>query len=105
MESKELGKITSAEVGFTDYMLGLKLEFGGPGWGVGDGCKYSMNFSSGCRYEVGERAAECLRVMTTIGELLAEARVQSVSQLMGKPVEVISVNGLFKEFRILTEVL
>lgn len=105
MEKKLLGKITEAEFGFTEYLMGLKLSFGGPGWCVSDGGRFSMNMSSTCRYEAGEKAAECQRVMDKVAEILKDAKVEHVSELAGKPVEVIIKSGTFHSVRILTEVL
>ena len=38
-------------------------------------------------------------------EILKDAKVNYVSQLVGKPVEVEIEDNMFKDFRILTEVL
>lgn len=40
-----------------------------------------------------------------VAAILKDAKVSSVSGLIGKPVEVTLEGNLFKDFRILTEVL
>lgn len=104
----ELGKITKASFGVVDdrpYLIGLQLFFESSSWGVGDGGKYMMNNSDTCRYKDGQREQAALRVIQQVHDLLAEAKVDSVAKLVGKPVEVTFDGNMFHSFRILTEVL
>lgn len=58
MLDKRLGKIDFAEFGTVkDYpfLMGLQLGFSMSGSGVMDGCKYTVNMSPDCRWEVGTR--------------------------------------------------
>ena len=106
---KKLGKISKVEYGIDpDYgmMMGLRLEFKFPDGGVGDGLKY-LN----CMLTEDDPLREDKRLKTLwmntefIYILLKEAKVKSVSQLKNMPVEVTLENHVFKDFRILTEVL
>lgn len=108
MVEKMLGKITYAEFGkISDYpfLIGLQLGFEMNGCAVMDGGRYSVNISKECKWTPEERAREITIIVEKINEILTAAKVNSISQLIGKPVEVTLVNNTFKEFRILTEVL
>lgn len=101
MNEKLLGKITLAEFGkIKDYpfMIGLKLDFLMDGCGISCGGKYTFNKNN----FNNERVVE---IVSFIDELLCAAKVNNVSELKGKPVEVTIENNTFKSFRILTEVL
>ena len=106
---KHLGKITNAEFGLQrDYpfMFGLQLEFSFDGSCVGDGGMYTINIYSGCKWDSAEQKAEAVEkcIIDTV-DVLKDAKVNNVSQLKDKPVEVELDGNLFKSFRILTEVL
>lgn len=109
MTEKVLGKITRAEFG-TDkdhpFMIGLQLSFSFQGSGVSDGGKYTINIDKKCRaWEKNERSQAVTEMIENIYDLLNTAKVNYISQLVGKPVEVTLEDDLFKGFRILTEVL
>jgi hypothetical protein len=109
MEKKILGKISSAEFGkVRDYpfLIGLQLNFKFDGGGVGDGGINTVNISKGCKWEYPAKRAESLVAMIeNINTILTDAKVENVSQLEGKPVEIIIKGNVFQSFRILTEVL
>lgn len=105
---KLLGKIDFAEFGtIRDYpfMIGLQLGFSMNGCGVMDGGKYTVNIEPNCRWEDRERADAVTNVVEQINDILKAAKVNYVSELINKPVEVTLVNNTFRDFRILTEVL
>lgn len=106
---KELGKITSAEFGsVSDYpfLVGLILSFGGDGWGEGDGGRYTVNIGDACKWSSPtERQETIAHMVDQVNAILTAAKVDSVSGLTGKPVEVTFDGNMFKDFRILTEVL
>ena len=109
MTDKVLGKITRAEFG-TDkdhpFMIGLQLSFSFHVSGVSDGGKYTLNIDKKCRaWEQNERSQAVTEMIENIYDLLNTAKVNYVSQLVGKPVEVTLEDNLFKGFRILREVL
>ena len=108
MIEKVLGRITSAEYGTVkDYpfMLGLQLKFQFKGSGVGCGGKYTINISKTCRWDESDRQEAITKKADELYEILKDAKVNYVSQLVGKPVEVEIEDNMFKDFRILTEVL
>ena len=108
MIERILGKIDFAEFGtIRDYpfMIGLQLGFKIGGGGVMDGGKYTVNISKECKWSEQERTAAVVTAIEDVYKLLNEAKVNYVSQLINKPVEVTIENRIFKSFRILTEVL
>jgi hypothetical protein len=108
MIEKCLGKIDFAEYGtIKDYpfMIGLQLGFSCNNWGVFDGGKYTVNISDHCDWEKGELEATITIRARELCKILKEAKCNYVSELIGKPVQVTVENGVFKDFRILTEVL
>ena len=109
MVEKMLGKITFAEFGkIPDYpfLIGLQLGFEMGGCSVMDGGTYTVNISKECKWEFPEDRAHAITArVEKINEILTAAKVNNISQLKGKPVEVTLENNIFKDFRILTEVL
>ena len=109
MTGKILGKIISAEYGMVDdypYLFGLQLYFKlGDGTSIGCGCRYTINIGEACRWTIEERQHAITESVDKVHQILKDAKVCHVSQLMGKPVEVEVERNTFKDFRILTEVL
>ena len=104
MTIKILGKITFAEYGTVKdhpFLMGLQLGFKlGDGTNVMDGGSNTVNISKECRWE------EAITVnIEKVYEILKDAKVNYVSELINKPVEVTIDKNCFKDFRILTEVL
>lgn len=95
MTKKVLGKIIRAEFGIDkDYpeLTGLQLTFSFNAGCVSSGTKYmSINFID--------------VVCRLVRNLLLDANVSYVSQLIGKPVEITIKDNCFDTFRILTELL
>lgn len=107
-EEKYLGKIDFAEFGLypdRPFLYGLMLGFLFPGMGVADGGKYTVNISDECIWGEGVRQFEITKKAEHLRDILKDAKCNYVSELKGKPVEVTIVDGTFKDFRILTEVL
>lgn len=107
-EEKLLGKIDFAEFGLypdRPFMYGLMLGFSFPGAGITDGGKYTVNISANCRWEESERQEAIAKQAEFISGILKNAKCNYVSELKNKPVEVTISGGVFKSFRILTEVL
>jgi hypothetical protein len=106
---EELGKITSAEFGcIRDYpfLMGLHLRFETENGSVGDGGKYVLNMSPECKWESEERKFNAMeRILKFTYDLLNEAKVNNVSELIGKPVRVYYCGMCFDSFKILKEVL
>ena len=109
MDGKILGKIDFAEYGTVrDYpfLIGLQLGFKlGDGTGVMDGGSNTINISRECRWEESEREAAITVSVEKVHQILKDAKVNYVSELINKPVEVTVEKNCFKDFRILTEVL
>lgn len=110
MNGKILGKITKVEFGFVrDYpfLFGLQLTFSlGDGSGVGTGSRYTVNISDECRWDTpDEREKAITDLIDEIASIMKDAKVDDISDLKNKPVEVTIEGNLFARFRILTEVL
>jgi hypothetical protein len=109
MDGKILGKIDFAEYGTVrDYpfLIGLQLGFKlGDGSGVMDGGSNTINISKECRWEESERTAAVTVNVEKVYQILKDAKVNYVSELINKPVEVTIEKNCYKNFRILTEVL
>lgn len=102
LEEKVLGKIASVEFGLDPdrpYLYGLQLSFSAPGFGVESGSRYMVDISPNRELEALDYQAE------EISMLLKDAKCRYVSELKNKPVEIRIVDKVFKDFRILTEVL
>lgn len=108
MTTKELGKITFAEFGtIRDYpfLIGLQLGFSIGSAGIMDGGKYTVNISPECKWKDLNREEAITKSIEEVDRILKDAKVNYVSELLNKPVEVTIENNTFKDFRILTEVL
>lgn len=108
MTTKELGKITFAEFGtIRDYpfLIGLQLGFSIGNAGVMAGGKYTVNISPECKWKDLNREETITKSIEEVDRILNDVKVNYVSELLNKPVEVTMENDTFKDFRILTEVL
>ena len=105
MTEKLLGKIDFAEFGtYVDrpFLIGLQLGFSMGGTGVMDGGRYTVNISPKCKWKPEERNEAFVSVLEFVNNTLKDAKVNYVSDLIGKPVEVTIEDNVFKSFRILT---
>lgn len=109
MTGKILGKIDFAEYGtIKDYpfLIGLQLGFKlGDNTAIMDGGCNTVNITKECRWEESEREIAITASIEKVYQILKDAKINYVSQLIGKPVEVTIDKNCFKDFRILTEVL
>lgn len=109
MTGKILGKIISVEYGMVNdypFLFGLQLHFKlSDGMNIGSGCKYTINIGEACKWTIEERQRAITESIDKVYQILKDAKVCHVSQLMSKPVEVEVEKNTFKDFRILTEVL
>ncbi|WP_442636510.1 hypothetical protein [Rossellomorea marisflavi] len=109
MEEVVLGKITKAEYGQSpnyQCMFGIHLSFEFPSGGIADGEKYLLNISPDFKWEDEDEKNRMFMVQQEeINKVLTDAKVNYVSQLVNKPVEITINNRFFKKFRILTEVV
>ncbi len=104
---KMLGKISSAHFGLDrdrPFLFGLELCFTGDGWGTYG--IYLQNIADSCEWESENKRNELFfKLCKKVENILKQAKVNGVDELVGKPVEVTFENNSFKDFRILTEVL
>lgn len=108
MIKKILGKIDFAEFGtYKDrpFLIGLQLGFSMSGCEVMDGGRYTVNISPECRWEPDERYEVVTKMVEYVNDILKDAKVNYISELINKPVEITLDDNTFKDFRILTEVL
>ena len=69
-----------------------------------DGGKYTVFISSSCDDFIDQKNI-IVDSVRNVNQILKDAKVNYVSELLNKPVEVTIENNTFKDFRILTEVL
>lgn len=106
--TKELGKIIFAEYGILKgcpNLIRLQLGFSIGCKKVDDGGKYTVNVGTECKREDLNREETITESIEKVNQILKDAKVNYVSELLNKPVEVTIENNTFKDFRILTEVL
>jgi len=105
MTGIQLGKIRKVTFGNYEYLFGLFLDLGGDGWGVS--AEYCYNHCYMPKNQLGEqdKIDDELTMISKIQLLLSDAKVETIDQLIGKPVEVTFEGNLIRSFRILTEVL
>ena len=111
---KELMKITSVSFGaggYQDVQFGLSLNFeskGGSCCGdfISGGWDYShITPDKSSKWTEKDRTESMAKMCKTISEILHSAKVRDVSELKGKPVEVIFESMMLTSWRILEEVL
>lgn len=109
MIETRLGKIEKCEFGFGGYqnaMIGIQFVLSSAGWGCGDFWgDWSMERTEHCKWTEAERVNHLGEVCMRISQLLSDAKVDSVTKLVGLPIEV-TFDGLsLKSWRVLKEVL
>jgi len=106
---KVLGKIQSAEYGLLNgspyFGLYLAFSINGGSQGCNSSTKYMFNISKDCKWSENNRSDAVAELVDDLHSVLKAAKVNYVSELAGKPVEITLDGNLFKGFRILTEVL
>ena len=108
MKEKYLGMIEWAEFGTVNgypFLFGLQLRFKFDGsQHIYNGSLHTVNISKNCSWKQN-REQVITKLVEDIHDILKEAKVNYVSELIGKPVEITLENDRFSDFRILTEVL
>ena len=109
---KKLGKLENVRFGlggYQDACLGLTVTISGDGWGVGDNKSTwdanRIKCSDRCKWTEEDRSKGYDEVMRFVSDLLSNAKVSSISELNGKPVEAVFEGMVLKSWRILTEVI
>lgn len=110
--TKKLGKIESVEYGHGGYqegMIGISFQLSfGNGLGVGDFWGYwcfGIEHDENCKWTEEERIKFLGETAMKISKLLLDAKVESVDELKGIPIEVSFEGFKMKSWRVLTEVL
>lgn len=108
---RELGKIDRAVFGiggYQDACIGLSLSFSMRGGGVGEFMgtwNQSVEVSDRTKWTEDDRSKHHADVVRFIDKILHEARVNSVDELVGIPVELTFDGMRLDSWRVLTEVL
>lgn len=105
INERTIGKIAKARFGYYDESsgaFGFHFDLSGSGWGVGHSLLIFRGFGPACTPAESEAAG---RAMESAEQLLKDAKVHTLDQLVGKPV-VVDFDGMVcRGFRIMTEVL
>lgn len=105
----ELGKISRSVYGLGGYQgaqFGISFDLGGESWGISDFWGFWADAPGpGAQWTRENQIKWHGETADRIHELLKSAKVQEVSKLVGKPVEVTFDGNILKSWRILTEVL
>lgn len=110
-QRKQIGKIQKVSFGFGGYqeaMIGLSLTFGSDkeSWGVQTfHGAWGIDRSDYCKWTEEDRLKQLGETCMKLRDLMRDAKVQTVDDLEGVPVEVTFDGNMLKDYRILTEVL
>ena len=109
---KRIGKITHATFGLGGYQgatIGLHLQFGSREWGVGASHSAwdpaTVECGKHCKWTEADRSKQLSEVCRKVSEILFKAKANSVSDLVGKPVEVEFDAMTLKSWRIVEEAI
>lgn len=108
---KELMKISSIKFGmggYQDAQMGIWIDFTGKNSHAGTGKGFwTCAWTPSTKWTDVERIEFLGKIVLEIAQWLEDAKVQSIDQMVGIPVEVTfeDIFGPLKSWRILTEVL
>lgn len=110
---KRLGKLSNVRFGrcgYQDSCLGLSVTLGeGELWEFSDNKSFwdynSVNCSDIATWTEEDRSKSFVSIMQFISNLLKEAKVSSIQELNGTPIEATFNGNILKGWRVLTEVL
>lgn len=110
IERKELGKIKTATFGlggYQDCQIGFWLTLGGDSWGVSAGKSgaWALERDKYCKWTEEDRRAALADSAWELAQTLKQAKVNSVQELVGTPIEATFDGNMLKSWRVLTEVL
>jgi len=110
--NKELGKIEKAYFGYGGYQdmqfgLTVVLSFDGKGCVdfIEGGWSEDIWVDQYTKWTEKDRQIQRAEMVKKINKLLKDAKVKTIDELKGKPIEVINEGLKLKSWRILTEVL
>jgi hypothetical protein len=106
----ELGKIKRFQFGhggYNDAMFGVSISLGGQSWGVDDfRGTWAGKPSEHSHWTEEDQQRICGEVMLWIADLMKQAKVKNIQDMVGVPIEVKFKDGnLLDSWRILEEVL
>jgi len=110
---KQYGKITKVVFGnggYQDAMLGVHVNISGEGWSVNHSGPTTWNpeiikHLENCKWTEESRDALFAEGVRWLAKIMADAKVESLDQLVGKPVVCEMDGNTLKDWRIFTEVL
>lgn len=109
---KELGKIESVQFGHCGYqeaMLGISFTLSGEEWGTCTDMSWWDPNMIKCKkrsaWDEEDRDSHFAKIMRYISDLLRDAKVHSINELQGIPIEVTFEDHMLKDWRILKEIL
>ncbi len=110
--NKSLGKIERVKFGlggYQDACIGIHFTLGGSGWGVtateSAWDANAIQWTEHCKWTEASRSEGYDKIVRYISDLLAAAKVDDISKLVGIPIEATFERGTLESWRILTEVL
>lgn len=105
----QLGKIQKVAFGhggYQDVQIGIRFQLGGESWGVGDFWgDWALTRSEHAKWTEADRITRLGETVMRINELLAQAKVETVEELKGTPIECTFDGVLLQSWRVLTEVV
>lgn len=106
---KELGRIQTARFGYGGYqdaMIGVGFTLGDGTWGVSDfRGAWGIDRSENAHWTEVNRLIELGETCMWLRDILKAAKRQTVSDLVGTPIEATFDGLTLKSWRVLTEVL
>ena len=109
---KRLGKIKNVYFGiggYQDCQIGIHFTLGGDSWGVTDSNSVwdpqRIKCTENTQWTEEDRTKSINDIVRYVSSLLKDAKVETVNELEGKPIECSFDGNMLKEWRILTEVL
>ncbi|MBX3017964.1 MAG: hypothetical protein KF767_08750 [Bdellovibrionaceae bacterium] len=110
MSKKEFGKIKSAEFGACGYQeacLGVRLTLGGESWGVRADITggWDVVRSESAQWTEDDRIKAHGEMCLKLSAILKDAKVNSVSRLVGIPIEAEFDGTKLVNWRVMKEVL
>jgi len=109
IETKALGKIVSIDIKIEEGRIGLfshLTSVDGDTVFINPSCWDPQTVNSDkAKWSGEDRDKDLSIIMRRISELLDAAKVSSLSELNGKPVEITISENMIKSWRILTEVI
>lgn len=112
MEEKALGKIEKVYFGYGGYQdmqfgLTVVLSFDGKGCMdfIDGGWSENVKSDKYTKWTEEDRSNQRVEMIKKINKLLKDAKVKTIDELKGKPIEITNEGLTLKSWRILTEVL